>query len=105
MLRPDEDGLTIVGDRVAARYPDLAALDRTLDAVPIHPPPYDVLARRPPLDCRVVTYRLLDHATGAPVTPFVDRTVHGVEFPADGLDGESLRGAVVRQRWLTPRRG
>ena len=59
----------------------------------------DPLHGRPPFDSCTRTYRLVDETTGAPVPPRVFQSARSIGCHARDLDGDRLRGHVLRQRW------
>ena len=98
--REDEDGFTLLEERVL-RAVDLDALDRAIDGVEARaefsPPsrPWD----RDPNTYRMATYRVID-AEGAPVEPTFVEGRSGPQFEPRGLDGDRLRGCMLRFRRL-----
>ncbi len=109
-LRRDENGFTLLGDRLAAviESEDLEDLRRRLTVADIdhdsrpmptfeRPPGFP----EPPTPTSTVrTYSVVDEDTGAPTAVTFKSGSRGVGFHARSLDGDQLRWYVVRQRWL-----
>ena len=103
-IRGGPRGFTLAGDEVLGVLTTdldarLDAADRAWDAQPVpvfdRPPGFP---EPPPTDCSVRTYRFVDDRTHAPVTPTVSGAERRRGFDARGLDGEHVRGQVVRMR-------
>ena len=106
LQRFQPDGFILVGQDVADRV-DLdgleAALDRADARIPDQPRDESEAwkGEAPARPCLVVTYRIVNEATGESIEPAWQQVHRSNEFDSGPLlDGDRLRRGVFRQRWV-----
>jgi hypothetical protein len=101
-LRWEPEGFTMVGDRLLPRFDperleeQLAVADAKADEEDAAFPPPDTDA--PVTDTRLRVYPFLDPETGQPIEPRAKSGAWTRGFHAGNLEGDRLRGSVVRMR-------
>ncbi len=107
-LRPETDGLTLIGERTLRKIPLDELDDRLREADEKHGRPavgFGSLAagwpeHLPPLVCSVRVYKLVDPESGKTIEPCVHTDAASGKWVPGGLDGDELKWGALRLRWL-----